>query len=150
MGTTTISIEEVRAQEGKEEQEESILALLGIIGTFLNLFVIVFVYIYTTLWEEGSTRVKRRGRLGAVFNRDMTEKLTSHREELGRWHWAAQDGGSDASSWPLTPYGYISQWDGHLFNADLWTHGERFLDLYSCRTGSWAKGHWVSPVVGIT
>lgn len=49
MGTTTVSIEEVRAQEGKEEREESILALLGIIGTFLNLFVIVFVYIYTTL-----------------------------------------------------------------------------------------------------
>lgn len=44
MGTTAISIE-----EAKEEQEESILALLGIIGTFLNLFVIVFVYIYTTL-----------------------------------------------------------------------------------------------------
>lgn len=49
MGTTTVSIEEVRAQEVKEEREESILALLGIIGTFLNLFVIVFVYIYTTL-----------------------------------------------------------------------------------------------------
>lgn len=49
MRTTTVSIEEVREQEGKEEREESILALLGIIGTFLNLFVIVFVYIYTTL-----------------------------------------------------------------------------------------------------
>ncbi|XP_064174027.1 protein TUNAR-like [Anguilla rostrata] len=49
MGTTGITIEEVRAQEGKEEREESILALLGIVGTFLNLFVIVFVYIYTTL-----------------------------------------------------------------------------------------------------
>ncbi|KAJ8014187.1 hypothetical protein DPEC_G00037650 [Dallia pectoralis] len=47
MGPTAITIEEVRALEGKEEQEESILALLGIIGTFLNLFVIVFVYIYT-------------------------------------------------------------------------------------------------------
>ena len=49
MGTTAITLEEVRALEGKEEQEESILALLGIICTFLNLFVIVFVYIYTTL-----------------------------------------------------------------------------------------------------
>ncbi|KAJ8250599.1 hypothetical protein COCON_G00225210 [Conger conger] len=49
MGTTVITIEEVRAQEGKEEREESILAMLGIVGTFLNLFVIVFVYIYTTL-----------------------------------------------------------------------------------------------------
>ncbi|KAM7385056.1 hypothetical protein PAMP_001154 [Pampus punctatissimus] len=49
MGTTVITIEDVQALEVKEEQEESILALLGIIGTFLNLFVIVFVYIYTTL-----------------------------------------------------------------------------------------------------
>lgn len=51
MGTTVITLDEVRALELKEEQEESILAMLGIIGTFLNLFVIVFVYIYTTLWH---------------------------------------------------------------------------------------------------
>lgn len=50
MGTTVITLEDVQALEVKEEQEESILAMLGIIGTFLNLFVIVFVYIYTTLW----------------------------------------------------------------------------------------------------
>lgn len=50
MGTTVITLDDVRALEVKEEQEESILAMLGIIGTFLNLFVIVFVYIYTTLW----------------------------------------------------------------------------------------------------
>lgn len=49
MGTTVITLEEVQALEDKEEQEESTLALLGIIGTFLNLFVIVFVYVYTTL-----------------------------------------------------------------------------------------------------
>jgi len=49
MGTTPITLEEVRALEGKEEQEESILALLGIVCTFLNLFVIIFVYVYTTL-----------------------------------------------------------------------------------------------------
>lgn len=58
MGTTVITIEDVRALEVKEEQEESILALLGIIGTFLNLFVIVFVYIYTTLW---SAKAEHRG-----------------------------------------------------------------------------------------
>lgn len=51
MGTTVITLDDVRALELKEEQEESILAMLGIIGTFLNLFVIVFVYIYTTLWH---------------------------------------------------------------------------------------------------
>lgn len=52
MGTTIITLEDVRALEVKEEQEESILAMLGIFGTFLNLFVIVFVYIYTTLWSD--------------------------------------------------------------------------------------------------
>lgn len=46
----TAAAAEVRKQEEKEEKEESILAMLGIIGTVLNLFVIVFVYIYTTLW----------------------------------------------------------------------------------------------------
>ncbi|OCT79911.1 hypothetical protein XELAEV_18026724mg [Xenopus laevis] len=40
---------EVKRQEEKEEKEESILAMLGIVGTVLNLFVIIFVYIYTTL-----------------------------------------------------------------------------------------------------
>lgn len=51
MGTSAITtLEDVKRQEEKEEKEESILALLGIIGTVLNLFVIVFVYIYTTLW----------------------------------------------------------------------------------------------------
>jgi len=49
MGTTVITIEDVQALEVKEEQEESILAMLGILGTFLNLFVIIFVYIYTIL-----------------------------------------------------------------------------------------------------
>lgn len=50
MGTSAITtLEDVKRQEEKEEKEESILALLGIIGTVLNLFVIVFVYIYTTL-----------------------------------------------------------------------------------------------------
>lgn len=50
MGTSAITtLEDVKKREEKEEKEESILALLGIIGTVLNLFVIVFVYIYTTL-----------------------------------------------------------------------------------------------------
>lgn len=57
MGTTVITLEEVQALEDKEEQEESTLALLGIIGTFLNLFVIVFVYVYTTLWSANLIRL---------------------------------------------------------------------------------------------
>ncbi|XP_064408760.1 protein YIF1B isoform X2 [Latimeria chalumnae] len=36
-------------QESKEDREERILAMLGIIGTVLNLLVIIFVYIYTTI-----------------------------------------------------------------------------------------------------
>lgn len=55
MGRTVLTPEDVRDLEVKEEQEESILAMLGIVGTFLNLFVIVFVYIYTTLWQNTDT-----------------------------------------------------------------------------------------------
>ncbi|XP_062037297.1 protein TUNAR [Lepus europaeus] len=40
--------DEDRGQE-RESKEESVLAMLGIIGTILNLIVIIFVYIYTTL-----------------------------------------------------------------------------------------------------
>ncbi|KAJ6663548.1 hypothetical protein lerEdw1_009627 [Lerista edwardsae] len=35
--------------EPKEDREERILALLGIVGTVLNLLVVIFVYIYTTI-----------------------------------------------------------------------------------------------------
>ncbi|KAL8168987.1 UNVERIFIED_CONTAM: hypothetical protein K2H54_030298, partial [Gekko kuhli] len=41
--------EEEKANQEKESKEETILAMLGIIGTILNLIVIIFVYIYTTL-----------------------------------------------------------------------------------------------------
>ncbi|XP_078413741.1 protein TUNAR-like isoform X2 [Cetorhinus maximus] len=49
MGISAITeAEEVRIQGEKEDREESVLALLGIIGTILNLLVIIFVYVYTT------------------------------------------------------------------------------------------------------
>ncbi|RLW10281.1 hypothetical protein DV515_00001994 [Chloebia gouldiae] len=41
--------EEDKGSQEKESKEETILAMLGIIGTILNLIVIIFVYIYTTL-----------------------------------------------------------------------------------------------------
>ncbi|XP_075470547.1 protein TUNAR isoform X1 [Ascaphus truei] len=41
--------EEDKGNQEKESKEETILAMLGIIGTVLNLIVIIFVYIYTTL-----------------------------------------------------------------------------------------------------
>nr|KAF6273039.1 TCL1 upstream neural differentiation-associated RNA [Pipistrellus kuhlii] len=41
--------DEDRGGHEKESKEESVLAMLGIIGTILNLVVIIFVYIYTTL-----------------------------------------------------------------------------------------------------
>ncbi|XP_068509093.1 protein TUNAR [Syngnathus scovelli] len=41
--------DEERGSQDKESKEETILAMLGIIGTILNLLVIIFVYIYTTL-----------------------------------------------------------------------------------------------------
>ncbi|KAK1792940.1 hypothetical protein P4O66_001665 [Electrophorus voltai] len=48
MVNTSLSDEEKRIED-KESKEETILAMLGIIGTILNLVVIIFVYIYTTL-----------------------------------------------------------------------------------------------------
>ncbi|CAM4618006.1 unnamed protein product [Lepidochelys kempii] len=36
-------------QEAKEDHEERVLAMLGIAGTVLNLLVIIFVYVYTTV-----------------------------------------------------------------------------------------------------
>lgn len=33
----------------KRDEEESVLAMLGLLGPFWNLIVIIFVYIYTTL-----------------------------------------------------------------------------------------------------
>lgn len=41
--------DEDRGGQEKESKEESVLAMLGIVGTILNLIVIIFVYIYTTL-----------------------------------------------------------------------------------------------------
>ncbi|XP_077906940.1 uncharacterized protein LOC120886275 isoform X1 [Ictidomys tridecemlineatus] len=41
--------DEDKGGQEKESKEESVLAMLGIIGTILNLIVIIFVYIYTTL-----------------------------------------------------------------------------------------------------
>lgn len=46
----TLHSDEEKGTQDKESKEESILAMLGIIGTILNLLVIIFVYIYTTLW----------------------------------------------------------------------------------------------------
>lgn len=45
----TLHSDEEKGTQDKESKEESILAMLGIIGTILNLLVIIFVYIYTTL-----------------------------------------------------------------------------------------------------
>ncbi|KAL7878378.1 hypothetical protein AOLI_G00093520 [Acnodon oligacanthus] len=36
-------------EEPENDREERILAVLGIIGTVLNLLVVIFVYIYTTI-----------------------------------------------------------------------------------------------------
>ncbi|CAL8273558.1 unnamed protein product [Merluccius merluccius] len=45
----TVYRDEETGVQDREGKEESILALLGIVGTILNLVVIIFVYIYTTL-----------------------------------------------------------------------------------------------------
>lgn len=38
-------------EEQDNDREERILAILGIVGTILNLLVVIFVYIYTTIWR---------------------------------------------------------------------------------------------------
>ncbi|XP_056445958.1 protein TUNAR-like [Gadus chalcogrammus] len=45
----TVYRDEESGIQDREGKEESILALLGIVGTILNLAVIIFVYLYTTL-----------------------------------------------------------------------------------------------------
>ena len=45
----TVYRDEETGMQDREGKEESILALLGIVGTILNLVVIIFVYLYTTL-----------------------------------------------------------------------------------------------------
>lgn len=85
MGTTVITLDDVRALELKEEQEESILAMLGIIGTFLNLFVIVFVYIYTTLWScqrKGFSQSSSNQTGGKLRNRGQRTSLDGDRQVL--------------------------------------------------------------------
>ncbi|KAG7461162.1 hypothetical protein MATL_G00207110 [Megalops atlanticus] len=42
-----LSVVEREVQE-REREQESVLALLGVIGTVLNLIVIIIVYIYTS------------------------------------------------------------------------------------------------------
>ncbi|XP_067847175.1 protein TUNAR-like [Heptranchias perlo] len=49
MVITAANEEDSSSDQDKESKEETILAMLGIIGTILNLIVIIFVYIYTTL-----------------------------------------------------------------------------------------------------
>ncbi|KAK6470642.1 hypothetical protein HHUSO_G30915 [Huso huso] len=39
----------INGEESSEDREERILAMLGIVGTVLNLLVVIFVYIYTTI-----------------------------------------------------------------------------------------------------
>lgn len=53
----TLHSDEEKGTQDKESKEESILAMLGIIGTILNLLVIIFVYIYTTLWLLSTCRL---------------------------------------------------------------------------------------------
>lgn len=53
----TLHSDEEKGIQDKESKEESILAMLGIIGTILNLLVIIFVYIYTTLWLLSTCRL---------------------------------------------------------------------------------------------
>lgn len=93
MGTTAITLEDFKALEVKEEQEESILAFLGIICTFLNLFVVVFVYIYTTLWNQN---IKDSLNL-------PSEKTSTIKEEVSRQEGGLERVGKRKLTWTSFP-----------------------------------------------
>lgn len=48
-GSRYVCSAHAREDDRENDREERILALLGIIGTVLNLLVVIFVYIYTTV-----------------------------------------------------------------------------------------------------
>ncbi|KAG5269618.1 hypothetical protein AALO_G00204070 [Alosa alosa] len=48
-GAHTCSAYSTPTVDPADDREERILAILGIIGTVLNLLVVIFVYIYTTI-----------------------------------------------------------------------------------------------------
>lgn len=94
MLNTALSDEEKGIQD-KESKEESILAMLGIIGTILNLVVIIFVYIYTTLWDPpestgtmiGSEILARKNQAVPPGDRENTDTAATeshHRREKHR------------------------------------------------------------------
>lgn len=81
--------EEDKGNQEKESKEESILAMLGIIGTILNLVVIIFVYIYTTLWTLAYKENRQNNRerwqqtwqvIDMLFNQNwLCTTLTHHK-----------------------------------------------------------------------
>ncbi|KAK1899927.1 GRAM domain containing protein 2A [Dissostichus eleginoides] len=48
-GSRYVCSTHAREEDPQNDREERILAMLGIIGTILNLLVVIFVYIYTTV-----------------------------------------------------------------------------------------------------
>ncbi|XP_061775216.1 protein TUNAR-like [Nerophis ophidion] len=48
-GSRYVCSTHAREGDSTNDREERILAVLGIIGTILNLLVVIFVYIYTTV-----------------------------------------------------------------------------------------------------
>lgn len=48
-GSRYVCSAHAREEDSTNDREERILAVLGIIGTILNLLVVIFVYIYTSV-----------------------------------------------------------------------------------------------------
>lgn len=55
-----------REDDSTNDREERILAMLGIIGTILNLLVVIFVYIYTSVTWVFPTRLEEEA-MGRTF-----------------------------------------------------------------------------------
>lgn len=81
----TLHSDEEKGSQDKESKEESILAMLGIIGTILNLLVIIFVYIYTTLWLLPTCRLTAAHLDVSMGSTLEKSSLTGDGLESGLW-----------------------------------------------------------------
>lgn len=130
----TLHSDEEKGTQDKESKEESILAMLGIIGTILNLLVIIFVYIYTTLWLlptcrliaahldiSMGTALEKSSLTGGGLESSLWDGREAPTRHRFRWLRPPETGG------PLSP----AQVDSSRIRLRLWlrhVHDDRHLE----------------------
>lgn len=128
----TLHSDEEKGTQDKESKEESILAMLGIIGTILNLLVIIFVYIYTTLWllstcrliiahlDAMGTTVEKSSLTGGGLESSLCKRQEASTRHHFRWPrppepaWILSSAQVDSSRIPLRLWLKHVHGDGHL------------------------------------